>query len=55
MIHYGLLTPLYWVFMSVAAYKALFQLIVKPFYWEKTVHGLSSADSGSQPPSPMKG
>ena len=41
MIRYALLTPLYWVFMSVAAYKALFQLIVKPFYWEKTVHGLS--------------
>lgn len=55
MIRYALLTPLYWIFMSVAAYKALFQLIVKPFYWEKTVHGLSSADSGSQPPSAMKG
>ncbi len=45
MIHYGLLTPLYWVFMSIAAYKALFQLIVKPFYWEKTNHGLSFTDT----------
>jgi hypothetical protein len=45
MIRYALLTPLYWVFMSIAAYKALFQLIIKPFYWEKTVHGLSSADA----------
>ena len=27
--------------MSVAAYKALFQLIVKPHYWEKTHHGLT--------------
>lgn len=45
MIRYALLTPLYWVFMSIAAYKALFQLIIKPFYWEKTVHGLSSADT----------
>ncbi len=45
MIRYALLTPLYWVFMSMAAYKALFQLIVKPFYWEKTVHGLSSNDT----------
>ena len=45
MIRYALLTPLYWIFMSVAAYKALFQLIAKPFYWEKTVHGLSFADT----------
>ncbi|MCR5735020.1 MAG: glycosyltransferase [Lachnospiraceae bacterium] len=48
MIRYALLTPLYWVFMSIAAYKALFQLIVKPSYWEKTNHGLSFADSMSQ-------
>ncbi|MGL5136162.1 MAG: glycosyltransferase family 2 protein, partial [Beijerinckiaceae bacterium] len=31
----------YWVLMSVAAYKALFQLVTNPFYWEKTTHGLS--------------
>ena len=41
LIRSGLLTPLYWVLMSVAAYKALFQLIVKPHYWEKTHHGLT--------------
>lgn len=35
------LSPIYWVFMSIAAYKALNQLIFKPSYWEKTVHGLS--------------
>ena len=34
-----LLMPLYWLMMSVAAYKALAQLIVRPFYWEKTEHG----------------
>ena len=55
MIRYALLTPLYWVFMSVAAYKALFQLLVKPFYWEKTVHGLSSDDTGSPAQSTPKG
>ncbi|MBL3706029.1 glycosyltransferase [Sulfitobacter sp. BDSS02] len=31
----------YWVLMTVAAYKALWQLIANPFYWEKTQHGLS--------------
>jgi len=43
-IKYALLSPLYWVLMSVAAYKALFQLISKPFYWEKTSHGLTTAE-----------
>ena len=40
LIKYGLLTPVYWALMSIAAYKALFQLLKHPFYWEKTMHGL---------------
>jgi cellulose synthase/poly-beta-1,6-N-acetylglucosamine synthase-like glycosyltransferase len=35
-------TPLYWALQSVAAIKALYQLIFRPFFWEKTVHGLSN-------------
>jgi cellulose synthase/poly-beta-1,6-N-acetylglucosamine synthase-like glycosyltransferase len=31
----------YWVLISIAAYKALWQLIRSPFYWEKTRHGVS--------------
>lgn len=42
LIKYALLSPFYWVLMSVAAYMALYQLITKPFYWEKTQHGLTS-------------
>jgi cellulose synthase/poly-beta-1,6-N-acetylglucosamine synthase-like glycosyltransferase len=38
----GLLQPLYWVMHAIAAYKALWQLIAKPHYWEKTEHGTSS-------------
>jgi glycosyltransferase XagB len=38
----ALFVPLYWVMMSVAALKALFQLIFTPSFWEKTVHGLST-------------
>ncbi len=38
---YALLSPIYWVLMSFAAWRALWQLITKPFYWEKTTHGLS--------------
>lgn len=34
-------TPLlYWPLMSVAMYKAVWQLLTKPHYWEKTEHGL---------------
>lgn len=36
----ALIVPLYWVMMSVAAAKAVFQLIWMPSYWEKTAHGL---------------
>jgi len=31
----------YWMLISLAAYKALWQLIRDPFFWEKTQHGLS--------------
>lgn len=45
---YALLNPLYWTLHSVAAYKGLYQLIVKPFYWEKTEHGISSLSPSEQ-------
>lgn len=38
---YGITVVWYWVLTSVAAYKGLWQLIVNPFYWEKTQHGIS--------------
>ncbi len=42
LVPWGLLAPAYWVLHSVAAYKALWQLIVKPHHWEKTTHGTSA-------------
>jgi len=36
-----LLTPLYWFLLSVAAWRALFQLLYDPQGWEKTEHGLA--------------
>jgi len=36
-----LLIPVYWLCISVAAWRALYQLIINPFYWEKTQHGIS--------------
>lgn len=37
----ALLFPGYLVLHSVASYKALWQLIVNPHYWEKTTHGVA--------------
>jgi len=38
---YALANPIYWLMHSISAYKGLHQLITKPFYWEKTNHGLT--------------
>jgi cellulose synthase/poly-beta-1,6-N-acetylglucosamine synthase-like glycosyltransferase len=40
LVKWMLLIPAYWVMASIAAYMALYQLITKPHYWEKTTHGL---------------
>lgn len=40
LIKFVYLIPFYWLMASVAAGIALYQLIVKPHYWEKTIHGL---------------
>lgn len=42
-IKYVFLIPFYWFFMSIAALIALYQLFVKPHFWEKTRHGLHLA------------
>ena len=36
--------PAYWMLISVAAWKAVVQLILKPHHWEKTPHGLASEE-----------
>lgn len=54
LIGYALLNPVYWLLHSVASYKALWQLFTKPFFWEKTIHGISNQmarpPDGSAPP-----
>ena len=42
LVLWALLNPLYWILHSIASYKALWQLITRPHYWEKTNHGISS-------------
>ena len=38
---FALLTPLYWLLISFAAYRAVYQLVRDPYLWEKTEHGAS--------------
>lgn len=35
------LTPVYWIYLSIAAWRALFQLLRDPYRWEKTEHGFA--------------
>jgi glycosyltransferase XagB len=46
-----ILTPLYWLMLSLAAWRALYQLVCDPQGWEKTEHGLAknSRMAGSRP------
>jgi glycosyltransferase XagB len=39
---HALLMPIYWLFISAAAYRALYQLARDPYLWEKTEHGVGS-------------
>jgi cellulose synthase/poly-beta-1,6-N-acetylglucosamine synthase-like glycosyltransferase len=36
----ALLSPAYWLMMSVSAYKAFWQIFREPSLWEKTAHGM---------------
>ncbi len=39
LIKYSFLVPFYWLAMSVAAWQAVIQLIRRPHFWPKTIHG----------------
>jgi cellulose synthase/poly-beta-1,6-N-acetylglucosamine synthase-like glycosyltransferase len=38
---WALLSPVYWILMSLGAWRGLLQLVRRPHYWEKTQHGIS--------------
>jgi hypothetical protein len=40
---YGLTVIAWWALVSLAGYRALGQLVTRPFHWEKTPHGDASA------------
>jgi glycosyltransferase XagB len=45
LVHAVVLMPLYWLLMSVAAWRAVGQLITSLHRWEKTPHGLSGQET----------
>jgi cellulose synthase/poly-beta-1,6-N-acetylglucosamine synthase-like glycosyltransferase len=38
-----LLTPVHWLMLSLAAWRAFYQLMASPYLWEKTEHGLAKS------------
>jgi len=45
LILFAIANPIYWLMHSVAAYMGFYELIVKPFYWQKTNHGISKVNN----------
>ncbi len=43
LVKFALITPLYWLAMSAAAWKAVWEIVFNPHYWHKTTHGLHLA------------
>jgi len=41
---------LYWPLGTIAAYKAIYEVITRPFYWDKTRHGVSVANAMEKAP-----
>ena len=49
LVKYTLLSPIYWLLMSIGAWRGLLQLVHKPSYWEKTRHGLYRPNTSVPP------
>ena len=45
---HALMSPLYWLPISVAGYRAIYEWIRAPFYWAKTPHGKPVANCPAQ-------
>jgi cellulose synthase/poly-beta-1,6-N-acetylglucosamine synthase-like glycosyltransferase len=43
-VKWAMLSPLYWILLSIGAWKGFLQLFTKPHYWEKTTHGYCLID-----------
>lgn len=43
--------PIYWLAISIAAYRAMLDLFLRPYYWEKTPHRGAAVTGRSYQPS----
>jgi cellulose synthase/poly-beta-1,6-N-acetylglucosamine synthase-like glycosyltransferase len=46
----ALTMPLYWPLSTIAAFRAVFDLFIRPHHWAKTTHGVSLRTRASEPP-----
>ncbi len=44
---YAFIVPLYWLAISIAAWKSVYETIVRPHHWAKTKHGLHLKNDNS--------
>jgi hypothetical protein len=49
LIKWTLTMHLYFPLAAIAAYKGIIELVWKPFYWDKTTHGLMMNDGTYHP------
>jgi hypothetical protein len=49
LVPHTLMMPIYWVLISAAAYRAIWQLSSAPFLWEKTAHRARTRRATSNP------
>jgi glycosyltransferase involved in cell wall biosynthesis/O-antigen/teichoic acid export membrane protein len=54
LIKYVFFVPFYWLAISAAAWRGVYEIIVKPHYWAKTVHGLHLTSTGGTAPAQAK-
>lgn len=59
LVRYALFIPVYWLLTSIGAWRGIAQLVHRPHFWEKTMHGLATEDraalripAASPPPFP---
>lgn len=45
-----MMLPVYWLMISLAGWRAVWQLVVDPFGWEKTPHGLAKTSRSTNIP-----
>lgn len=53
LIPWALTLQVYFLLATVAVYKALWELLTKPFFWDKTEHGLHVAEAATPLPQPL--